>query len=140
QALALRGHEVDVYDPILGRGGNDPLRLGGAAALVPALTSDDDTRSRLSRVGLARARQRWLGLPGLARPEPCGALVCAQTADEAGAQRRALAALAFPEAWVRWLDAAEAGVRAGTRVREGGLWFEDALLVRPGALIPALLD
>uniref|UniRef100_UPI0033411552 tRNA (5-methylaminomethyl-2-thiouridine)(34)-methyltransferase MnmD n=1 Tax=Castellaniella defragrans TaxID=75697 RepID=UPI0033411552 len=139
QSLALRGHEVRVYDPVFAQMPEEALRLRGAAALVPALTSDDDTRSRLSRVGLACARRRWLGLPEPARPETSGALVCARTPDEAATQRAALAALAFPRGWVRWLDAAEAGARAGTALREGGLWFEQALLVRPGALLPALL-
>ncbi len=139
QSLALRGHAVQVYDPALAQVPDAALRLRGAAALVPALTIDDDTRSRLSRAGLACARRRWLGLPAPARPEACGALVCAQTADEAAAQRAALEALAFPHGWVRWLDAAAAGAQAGVPLCEGGLWFEQALLLRPGALLPALL-
>ncbi len=139
QALALRGHAVDVYDPAFAQAHDEALRLRGAAALVPALTPDDDTRSRLSRAGLARARQRWMELPGVARPEACGALVCARSGEEAAAQRAALDALAFPPDWVRWLDAAEAGARAGVALREGGLWFAQALLARPGALLPALL-
>ncbi|MER1968846.1 tRNA (5-methylaminomethyl-2-thiouridine)(34)-methyltransferase MnmD [Castellaniella sp. GW247-6E4] len=139
QSLALRGHEVCVYDPVFARRPEEALRVRGAAALVPALTPDDDTRSRLSRSGLACARRRWLSLPGLARPEVCGALVCARTRDEAAAQCAALDALAFPPEWVRWMDAAEAGARAGATLHEGGLWFEQALLLRPGALLPALL-
>lgn len=139
QSLALRGHDVHVYDPVFAQAPDEAVRLRGAAALVPALTPDDDTRSRLSRTGLFSARRRWLDLPPPARPEACGALVCARTADEAAAQRAALEALAFPCDWVRWLDAQAAGSQAGMALREGGLWFEQALLVRPGALLPALL-
>lgn len=139
QSLALRGHEVHVYDPVFAQASDEAVRLRGAAALVPALTSDDDTRSRLSRAGLSSARRRWLGLAPPARPEACGALVCARTGDEAAAQRAALDALAFPCQWVRWLDAPAASAQAGAPLREGGLWFEQALLVRPGALVPALL-
>lgn len=138
QALALRGREVRVYDPAfrLGLGSSHTGHL--AAALVPALTADDDTRSRLSRAGLARAQARWLPLGGAARPEQCGALVCAVTPDEARVQQGALERLHFPADWVCWLDASQASARAGLTVRYGGLWFSQALRVRPDALLGAV--
>jgi tRNA 5-methylaminomethyl-2-thiouridine biosynthesis bifunctional protein len=138
QALALRGRRVRVYDPafVQGAGGRNTGHL--AAALVPALSTDDDTRSRLSRIGLARAQARWSGLGGAARPENCGALVCAMTAEEARAQREALSRLDFPSDWVCWLDAAHASARAGCALRFGGLWFTHALRVRPQALLQAI--
>ncbi|HUH40643.1 MAG TPA: FAD-dependent 5-carboxymethylaminomethyl-2-thiouridine(34) oxidoreductase MnmC, partial [Castellaniella sp.] len=137
RSLALRGHAVQVYDPVFAAGQVSDLR--GAAALVPALTIDDDTRSRLSRSGLALARLRWRALPDQARPEACGALVCAQDPQEALKQQAAVAALAFPQDWVRWLDVSQAQARAGVGLHEGGLWFQSAMLVRPAILIPALL-
>ncbi|WP_298013447.1 FAD-dependent 5-carboxymethylaminomethyl-2-thiouridine(34) oxidoreductase MnmC [uncultured Castellaniella sp.] len=140
QALALRGHEVQVWDPFCALDVDAEIRRRGAAALVPALSPDDDTRSRLSRAGLERAWARWRALDGDARPDPCGALVCAQTEDQAGAQRRALSRLQFPGTWVRWLDAAEAGRQAGVPLKHGGLWFPHALRACPGALIAALLS
>ncbi|MGX5659662.1 FAD-dependent 5-carboxymethylaminomethyl-2-thiouridine(34) oxidoreductase MnmC [Castellaniella ginsengisoli] len=140
QALAGRGHQVEVWDPQCALDVDPALRRRGAAALVPALSPDDDTRSRLSRAGLARARARWLDLAEAARPQACGALVCAQSEAQAEAQRRALARLGFPEDWVRWLDPAGARLRAGVGVPEGGLWFPDALRVCPGELIAALLS
>lgn len=140
QALARRGHEVEVWDPQCALDVDPALRRRGAAALVPALSPDDDTRSRLSRAGLARARARWLELDEAARPRACGALVCAQSEAQAGTQRQALARLGFPEDWVRWLDPAGAGLRAGVGVPWGGLWFPDALRVCPGELIAALLS
>lgn len=139
QALAGRGHEVEVWDPQCALDLEPALRRRGAAALVPALSPDDDTRARLSRAGLARARARWLGLGGIARPQACGALVCAQSEAQAGGQRAALARLGFPEDWVRWLDPLQAGLQAGVGVSWGGLWFPDALNVCPGELIAALL-
>lgn len=105
---------------------------------MPALTVDDDTRSRLSRVGLARAQARWCSLAGAAQPERCGALVCAMTPDEASTQRHALACLGFPTDWVCWLDAAQASARAGMTVRHGGLWFSQALSVSPQALLATI--
>ncbi len=139
QALAGRGHEVEVWDPLCALDVDPALRRRGAAALVPALSPDDDTRSRLSRAGLARERARWLELDEPARPQACGALVCAQSETQADLQRRALARLGFPEVWVRWLDPAQAGLRAGVGVPWGGLWFPGALRVCPGELIAALL-
>lgn len=138
QALALRGHAVQVYDPAFRLGLSSSHTGHLAAALVPALTVDDDTRSRLSRAGLARAQARWHSFDGAARPEHCGALVCALTADEANNQQRALAHLGFPTDWVRWLTADEASVRAGMAVRYGGLWFSQALSVCPQALLAAI--
>lgn len=138
QAMALRGHEVQVYDPAFRVGLSSSHTGHLAAALVPALTVDDDTRSRLSRVGLERARARWLSLDGAARPQGCGALVCAMTPDEASAQRHALACLNFPADWVCWLDAAQASARAGMVVRHGGLWFSQALSVCPQDLLAAI--
>src|SRR5690606_1137808 len=139
QALALRGHAVTVWDPQCALDVAPEVRRRGAAALVPALSPDDDTRSRLSRAGLARARARWLGLDAPARPQVCGALVCAQSATQADAQRAALQRLGFPASWVRWLDAGQAQAQAGVGIPWGGLWLPDALRVCPGELIAALL-
>src|SRR5690606_28667102 len=90
------------------------------------------------RAGLERARARWLDLPGAARPDACGALVCATSAEQARQQQQALERLAFPRDWVRWLDAAQAGDQAGLGLRYGGLWFPQALRVCPEALLEAL--
>lgn len=140
QSLAIRGHDVQVWDTRDVLSVPASVRRRGAAALVPALSPDDDTRSRLSRVGLERSWSRWRGLMGEARPDPCGALVCAQTPQEAVQQQRALARLGFPSAWVRHLDAAQASARSGIRIPHGGLWFEQALRVCPGELVAGLLS
>ncbi|WP_066458131.1 FAD-dependent 5-carboxymethylaminomethyl-2-thiouridine(34) oxidoreductase MnmC [Castellaniella caeni] len=140
QALALRGHAIEVWDPACALDVPRAFRQRGAAALVPALSPDDDTRSRLSRVGLQRARARWRDLLADARPEACGALVCAQDDAQAHAQQRALARLRFPAGWVQWLDAAQASARAGLGLARGGLWFAQALRVCPGELVAALLS
>ncbi|WP_323016954.1 FAD-dependent 5-carboxymethylaminomethyl-2-thiouridine(34) oxidoreductase MnmC [Castellaniella sp.] len=139
-ALALRGHDIQVWDPFCALDVDPSVRRLGAAALVPALSPDDDTRSRLSRAGLERAWARWQALGGDAQPDACGALVCAQADEQAGLQQQALARLQLPGSWVRWLDADAAGQQAGVPVRHGGLWFPRALQVCPGALTAALLS
>lgn len=138
QALARRGHPVSVWDPLLSQGAAHAAAPWGAA-LIPVLTPDDDTRSRLSRVGLERACARWLSLGEPARPTPCGALHSATSEAQAALQRRALARLQFPEAWARWLDAATAARHVGMPLRFGGIWLPSALYVRPPALVAALL-
>lgn len=136
QALALRGDEVDIWDPATGGGVARPPPAG--AALIPALSPDDDTRSRLSRAGLERARVRWMTLAAEVRPRACGALVCARTPDEADLQRRTLARLQFPDTWVGRLDAAAAQERSGVLLPWGGLWFPEALQVSLADLLGAL--
>lgn len=139
-ALAGRGHDVQVWDPCCALDADPLMRRLGAAALVPALSPDDDTRSRLSRAGLARAWAQWRVLGEDARPDPCGAIVCAQTDAQAELQRQALTRLQFPEEWVCRLDAEAASRRAGVPLPQGGLWFSQALRICPGALIADLLS
>ncbi|OZI37779.1 hypothetical protein CAL29_05220 [Bordetella genomosp. 10] len=122
-----------------------------AAALTPLVSRDDNLRARLSRAGSQRALARWLGLPAPAAPLRCGTLQLArdrgrgaQDGADAAAEMHAanesmLAALGFPAEWVRAVDAEEAARLAGLPVSRGGLYFADGLLVRPQALIDALL-
>lgn len=127
QALALRGAEVEIWDPVLdAASGRSPSAEG---ALVPALSPDDDTRSRLSRAGLERAWARWMTLADGARPSACGALVCARTRDQADRQQHALDRLGFPDTWVHRLEAGAAQARSGVPLPWGGLWFPQALQV-----------
>ncbi|CAM5179749.1 tRNA 5-methylaminomethyl-2-thiouridine biosynthesis bifunctional protein MnmC OS=Castellaniella defragrans OX=75697 GN=mnmC PE=3 SV=1 [Castellaniella defragrans] len=138
QALALRGDSVELWEE------SEPEAMGGggpawaAGALVPAFSPDDDTRSRLSRAGLERAWARWMALAPEARPDPCGALVCARDPEQMRAQQTALARLQFPSEWVCWLDADQAQDPSGMSTLWGGLWFPRALHVVFATLLSAL--
>jgi len=138
-ALARQGHDVRVWDAGARRAIRDPGPPSGAA-LIPALSPDDDTRSRLSRNGLAHAHRHWMHLAPPARPLACGALVCAGSPAQARRQQAALARLQFPASWVRWLTPPAASLQAGIALPLGGLWFPQALRVDPPALIHALLQ
>lgn len=138
QALALRGHSTTVLDPVFQHGLGASHHGHVAAALSPVISSDDDIRARLSRAGVARALHRWQGLSGPARPWRCGTLEVARDAH-AASRRNALSKLAFPEDWVHWVDAAEAGRRTGLPIDAGGLWFADGQRVQPQALLESLL-
>ncbi|SHH91666.1 FAD-dependent 5-carboxymethylaminomethyl-2-thiouridine(34) oxidoreductase MnmC [Pollutimonas bauzanensis] len=139
QALALRGHEVTLLDPVFAGGLGASHRGHIAAAMTPVISRDDDIRARLSRAGVSRALQRWQGLPGDARPWRCGTIELVPDAREASRCRDALAYLGFPDDWVGWLDAPEASRRAGRALACAGLWFADGQRVQPQALLEALL-
>lgn len=138
QSLALRGDEVDLWDPQDVPQPRPAWHAGGGAALIPPLTADDDTRARLGRAGLERAWARWMALGPQARPEACGALVCARDAAEGAYQQHLLARLQFPSGWVCGLDSAAAARRAGVSVPWGGLWVARALRVCLPALVAEL--
>src|SRR3546814_2072482 len=123
QALALRGRPVTVLDPAFAEGLGASHRGHLAAGLSPVVSPDDDIRARLSRAGVLRALHRWQGLPGDARPLPCGTLELAGDEQDALRQRQALDTPCFPPAWVCWLDAGQASERVGMPLPSGGLWF-----------------
>jgi tRNA 5-methylaminomethyl-2-thiouridine biosynthesis bifunctional protein len=133
-ALALRGVPVTLVD----EPGPAPHAGHAAAALTPLLARDDNTRARLSRAGSQRALARWSALAGAAAPWRCGTLQLTRDAGRAADMASVLAALSFPEDWVRGVDADEASAIAGLRVARGGIFFSDGMLVRPRALIDAL--
>ncbi|NYT79679.1 FAD-dependent 5-carboxymethylaminomethyl-2-thiouridine(34) oxidoreductase MnmC [Alcaligenaceae bacterium] len=140
QALALRGHEVTVFDPVFAQG-LGASHLGHlAAGLTPLISGDDDFRARLSRAGCLRALQRWQGLGLGARPKVCGTLDIMRAPEDVTTCHKALAFLKFPPDWVRWLDAQEASDRVGVSLDAGGLWFERGQVVRPERLLEALFS
>lgn len=140
QALALRGHDVTVADPVFAEGLGASHQGHLAAAMTPVISRDDDIRARLSRAGVRRALQRWQGLTGEARPLRCGTIELVPNVHDAAERQESLNRLGFPADWVRWMDADEASQRAGRRLGSGGLWFADGQQVQPQALIEALLS
>lgn len=138
QALTLRGWQAMVVDPA-------PVLAGGvhqghaAAASVPLIARDDNPRARLARAGNLRSWARWSGLAGDAAPLRCGALQMQRPDGRAGDPREALAELAFPSSWVRWMDRDEASQHAGLSLSQGGVYFSSGMLVKPPELLGALL-
>ena len=138
QALALRGRPVVVIDSAAPAGAAHAGHA--AAALTPLIARDDNARARLSRAGSQRAWARWAALPGAAAPLRCGTLQLERDGGRAAALADTLQGLQFPAEWVRAVDRDEAAALAGLPVARGGLYFADGMLVRPDALIAALLD
>lgn len=139
-ALALRGADVLVLDPVFARGLGASHQGHVAAALTPMINADDDVRARLSRAGWARAMQRWQPLDAPARPRICSTVEVETDPQRADERRRALSFLGFPADWVCWADAADAARITGIRMHHGGLHFPQAQLAMPEYLISALLS
>lgn len=139
-SLALRGHAVTVADPVFAQGLGASHKGHRAAALTPLISRDDDQRARLTRAGTLRALQRWGCLPVSARPLRCGTIELPATEHDAIECRETLKYLSFPADWVSWLDRAQASRKVGFPVARGGVFFTHGQLVRPEALIEALLD
>jgi tRNA 5-methylaminomethyl-2-thiouridine biosynthesis bifunctional protein len=140
-ALAMRGHQATVLDPVFVHGRSASHRGHIAAALTPTISIDDDIRSRLSRAGVNRALHRWQPLAGAARPLRCGTIeLVGGDPLEVERRRHALQSLAFPSSWVRWVDARQASQLSGLALENGGLYFTDGQCVRPEPLLDALLS
>ncbi|MFJ0770778.1 FAD-dependent oxidoreductase, partial [Bordetella bronchiseptica] len=78
-------------------------------------------------------------LPAPAAPRRCGTVQLERDAGRAAALAQTLQILQFPADWVRMVERDQAGALAGLPVARGGVFFADGMLVRPGALIDALL-
>jgi tRNA 5-methylaminomethyl-2-thiouridine biosynthesis bifunctional protein len=113
-----------------------------AGVFHPVLAPDDSFFARMTRAGFLHALVRWRALEGL-RCEPvwdeCGVLQLARHADEASAQRAALAAMAPPPEYAQYATRVEASSHAGVPVAGEGLWFPASGWMKPASLINAQL-
>lgn len=138
-ALASRGRQVTVADPMLAQGWSGTHRGHKAVAVTPLLSQDDDLRTRLVRAGVLRALHRWQALPESFRPRPCGSYVIPKLGQEARLQE-ALARLQFPPQWAEWLTPAQVADRLAVTPSRAGVWFGSGQLVQPELLLQGLLS
>lgn len=110
-----------------------------ALAMLPLLARQDPPRARLSRLGIALAAQRWADF-GEKAFYLSPAVKVAKDAEQAAYLQQSLQQLAFDPAWVRWCDATELEADWGVCPPYGGLLFKQAYVVRPEALLTALLS
>jgi tRNA 5-methylaminomethyl-2-thiouridine biosynthesis bifunctional protein len=137
-SLAARGFRVSVLDrsaaPAAGASGN------AQAVLYVKPSAHDTPLTALVLAGLGLTRRT---LPSLLpedgeRWSGCGVLVLPEDEAEALRQSR-LAALGWPDAFVRAVDRDQASALAGLPMPMGGLFYADAGWVHPPALCAALL-
>lgn len=124
-ALAARGWRTSVIDAAAPASGASSLHAG---AFHPLIARDDSRQARLSRAAFLHALDAWRELAREGRPllwETCGALQLARSRDGDAALQETLAALAFPESFVRHVDAGEARTLCGCAVTRGGAWFPE---------------
>lgn len=138
-ALAQRGIRVRVFDPTMQRGLGAMHQGHHAVAMRPLLGVGDPPRARLSRLGLALAKQQWEGFLNNAwylTP----ALQLAQDADQAQAWRQMIEQLSFDPKWVQWLAPKQAEQFLVASAPHGGIAFYDSYQARPQQLIERLLS
>ncbi|MDQ8021099.1 MAG: bifunctional tRNA (5-methylaminomethyl-2-thiouridine)(34)-methyltransferase MnmD/FAD-dependent 5-carboxymethylaminomethyl-2-thiouridine(34) oxidoreductase MnmC [Moraxellaceae bacterium] len=140
ERLALRGWTVDLVDAADGPAQAASGNIAGAFRPVPS--ADDKPLSRLTRAGFSFALGHFARLAQAShtvRGDSCGALHVARDERQASKQREAIAALALPAEFVRWVDAAEAATLCGQPCAQGGWWFPHGGWIQPGSLCNASL-
>ncbi len=151
ERLAARGWDLVLVE----RQGLPAQEASGnrSGIFMPLLSRDDNIPTRLARAAYLYAQRRWQALGGLHPDAPvgadavgpiaghqCGVLQLARDADHARLQRDVAAAWRYPESYVRWLEAGEAGALLGMPVPDGGWLFPQGGWANPGSLCRAMLD
>ena len=134
--LATAGWQVTVLDAHAAPGEGASGNLAGV--LRPLPSADDNRLSRLTRAGYLATRALLQTLPD-ARWSPCGVLHLGREPGHEAQQRKAVAALGWPETVLRYVTAAEAGALLGRPLSTGGWLFPGGGWVQPASLCRAAL-
>ncbi|MFA9218911.1 MAG: FAD-dependent 5-carboxymethylaminomethyl-2-thiouridine(34) oxidoreductase MnmC, partial [Sphingomonadaceae bacterium] len=113
-----------------------------AGIYMPLLSKDDNIPTRLSRAAYLFALREWQRLGGAGQAfdgAACGVLQLARDAAHAQVQREVVQGWGYPEAYVRWLDAAAASAVLGATTPHGGWLFGQGGWARPASLCQAML-
>jgi tRNA 5-methylaminomethyl-2-thiouridine biosynthesis bifunctional protein len=134
--LASRGWEVHLVDPV-------EKRTGATVGLVrPIANLRDAVNAQASRPAFLYALQHFRALQhdGFHLVwRRSGVLQLADGDDEAARMAAIIAAQGHDPAFLRFVDAGEAGSLAGRAVRGPGWWMPSGAWVSPGSLAVALL-
>jgi tRNA 5-methylaminomethyl-2-thiouridine biosynthesis bifunctional protein len=136
ERLASRGWGVDLIDV-------HEKRTGATVGLVrPIANLRDAVNAQASRPAFLYALQHFRALQHDGYHlvwQRCGVLQLADGDDEAARMAAIIAAQEHDPAFLRFVDAAEAGALAGRAVRGPGWWMPSGSWVSPGSLAVALL-
>lgn len=139
-ALANRGWQVKVIDPILANSPDEEAYRYASGAVTPLITADDCHKARLSRAGVLRARVRWQSIADKVGIRYCGTLELNRDKGHAKDLLEAVQQLDFPKAWVRLVSAEEASLIAGVPINQAGAFFPWAMQIPPVRLARTLLQ
>lgn len=134
ERLAARGWSVTLIDE------RAAPNAAAAGLLRPVANSQDSLNAQASRpaFGFALRYLRMLSGPAL-HWSPTGILQLAATEAEAERQRNLASAQAWPEAWLRFVEADEAAQLAGRAVRGPGWWIAAGAWVSAASLVSAAI-
>jgi tRNA 5-methylaminomethyl-2-thiouridine biosynthesis bifunctional protein len=137
-ALAQRGVAVTVLERAaqIGQGASgNPV-----AVFRPVISRDDNRASRLTRAAFLHDLRTWAAFGEKVAWSHCGVLHLPRDADAAAKQHQALAELAPPADYARWVELDEARALANWPVATAGVFFPAAGWVVPASLCHAWLD
>ena len=125
ERLASRGWQVALIE----RHGGPAAEASGNQAGVfhPIVSPDDSLFARFTRASFLFLLNHWKNLGDL-QWDSCGVLQLARDEEEKAAQRRAIAALAYPADYAQFDEA------------KGGILFPEGGWVRPRSLVEGLLS
>src|SRR5574340_321038 len=135
-ALTERGIEVTVLEraEAIAQGAS-----GNPVGVFRPLVSRDDSRAtRLTRAAFLHDLRAWARLPGVEWSR-CGVLQLTKDAAAAAKQQQALAAIAPPQEFARWVELDEARELANWPVAAPGAFYPTAGWVVPATLCRAWL-
>jgi tRNA 5-methylaminomethyl-2-thiouridine biosynthesis bifunctional protein len=151
ERLAARGWQVTLIE----RHGQAAQEASGnrAGIFMPLLSKDDNIPTRLARAAYLYAQRAWQRLGGLdphapgpesgtgaIRGDQCGVLQLARDAQHALLQKEVVDAWRYPEQYVRWLDAAQAGALLGAPTPYGAWHFSQGGWATPATACRAMLQ
>ncbi|WP_371865018.1 FAD-dependent 5-carboxymethylaminomethyl-2-thiouridine(34) oxidoreductase MnmC [Massilia eburnea] len=155
ERLAARGWQVTLIErhesPAQEASGNR------AGIFMPLLSKDDNIPTRLTRAAYLYAQRAWQNLGGigphaagpdadatLSRPairgDQCGVLQLARDAEHALLQKEVVDTWRYPEQYVRWLDAGQAGAMLGVPTPYGAWHFPQGGWATPATVCRAMLQ
>ncbi|MGW8390266.1 FAD-dependent 5-carboxymethylaminomethyl-2-thiouridine(34) oxidoreductase MnmC [Pseudoduganella sp. HUAS MS19] len=153
ERLAARGWHVTLIE----RHGAPAQEASGnrAGIFMPLLSKDDNIPTRLARAAYLYAQRAWQQLGGLdpnapgpeaeqgaapIRGKQCGVLQLARDAEHALLQKEVVDTWHYPERFVRWLDADQAGEMLGAPTPYGAWHFPEGGWATPATACRAMLQ
>lgn len=140
ERLCARGWQVELFE----RQPAAAMETSGnlSAVMLPMLSLNDNRTSRLNRacyLYALRTVSAWQRAGAAIDGAVCGVMQLARDPAHLAKQREILERCGFPESYVRFADAGEAGALAGVATAGGGWWFGGGAWWNPPSLCGAAL-